>query len=76
MGLLQPETVAGTLQELKTTSHATLKFRTWADYVIPNIWLQRPGEVVAVSTNIEIADKKKCSSIASWWTTIPTVYLL
>ena len=25
MGLLQPETVAGTLQELKTTSHATLK---------------------------------------------------
>ena len=65
MGLLQPETVAGTLQELKTTSHATLKISHVSrlrnpKYLTPTAWRS-----VAVSTNIEIADKKKCSSIAS-----------
>ena len=33
-------------------------FRTWVHYVIPNIWLQRTGEVAAVSTNVELRDKK------------------
>ena len=30
-------------------------------HIIPNIWLQRTGEVAAVSTNVELRDKKKCS---------------
>ena len=33
-------------------------FCTWANYIIPNVWLWRPGEIVAVSTNIEIPDQK------------------
>ena len=35
-----------------------LKVPHVSHYVIPNIWLQRTGEVIAVSTNAEIRDKK------------------
>ena len=58
MGLLQPETVAGTLQEPKRTSHTTLETFAREQITIPSISLQRSEEIVAVSTNVEIADKK------------------
>ena len=58
MGLLQSETVAGTLQEPKTTSYATLETFTRGRLRNPKYFAPTSGEIAAVSTNVEITDKK------------------